>query len=123
MTSVSDLTSRVVELESALKAARAEQRTKVLEILKTDPDALTKRDLSYAYSYGQTILKSFHADANNWPFHDLVYFCRDDPRWMVPKRAWPVGFTINMSATNEEGKKFGEEQDALEKAWDKVRWE
>ncbi|KAJ3293692.1 hypothetical protein HK104_004272 [Borealophlyctis nickersoniae] len=121
MTSVSDLTSRVVDSESSLDAARAEQRTKVLQILKTDPDALTELDLSLAYSYGEAILKSFHANDKNWSLHNAVYSCPEDPRWWVPKRPAYFGWTINMAANNEEGKKFREEQDALKKALDKVK--
>ncbi len=43
-----------------------------------------------------TDLSSFTADPKNWYWH-LFYFCREDPRIVVPKRIAGLGWTLNMA--------------------------
>ena len=38
----------------------------------------------------------FHSDPGNWVF-GMIYFCKDDPRIIVPKRLRGFGWTLNFA--------------------------
>jgi hypothetical protein len=41
-------------------------------------------------------LDQFHSDPSNWKL-GFIYFCRADPRIIVPKRIRGLGWTINLA--------------------------
>ncbi|KAI8821493.1 uncharacterized protein EV422DRAFT_528315 [Fimicolochytrium jonesii] len=82
--------------------------------------SLSPTDIHQKLQADQALLDSYWADDENWSY-GVFYHCKDDPRWLVPKRIKSMGWTINFASSSDRAREFRQANRLLKRAAAKVK--